>query len=58
MLSEEEIEKLKRDARIARKVSRELNVLPPNKVMVVKTKYKRDKKTTREWIEEEYGEAV
>ena len=50
--TEEEIEKLKRDAKIAKRISRKNNILPPNKVMVVKTKYKREKKNTRLLLEE------
>lgn len=52
MLSEEELEKLKRDAKIVKKHSRKRNVLPPNKVVALKNKYKRTRKNTRQWIED------
>ena len=53
MLTEEELEKLKREAKLMRKISREENVIPPNKVMAVKTRYKRKRKSTLEYINDE-----
>jgi len=44
--------------KIMKEVSRKLNVIPPNKTISLKNRYKRRKKNTRQYLEEVEEEVV